>query len=134
MLVKKFSECFKIDERGRPRNWVELSEAKIGELFDTCNSKMLAMLNELDKISLPQTFKQVNDSWSLPISKVLNEEDIDRLKDEILKDIRFSYEDAIARHVSNQKAYKNLFRETHLKELTKETLGCGEARRPQEHY
>ena len=100
MLVKKFSESFKIDERGRPRNWVELSEAKIGEIFDVCNSKILAMLNEIDKISLPQNLKQVNDSWSLPNSKVLNEEDIDRLKDEILKDIRFSYEDAITRHVS----------------------------------
>jgi hypothetical protein len=81
---------------------VDLSEAKIGEIFDACNSKVLTMLNEIEKISLPQTLKQVNDSWSLPNSKVLSEDDIDRLKDEILKDIRFSYEDAIARHVSTE--------------------------------
>lgn len=74
--------------------------AKISEVFDLCKGRVFTSFDELKKIALPQNLKQVGDSWSVPTTSIICEEDIERVREEVTKEINFIYEDAVQRHVS----------------------------------
>ena len=123
--MRKFNEIFKKDDDGKQRNWPDIEEAKIKEIFDKCKERVIVLLEEFKKVSLPKALTQqesetpggdegasfeLNDfiqrsSTKLRLStisnsKILSEEEINKVRDKFLEDVDFSYEEAIARHVS----------------------------------
>lgn len=98
VLVRRFNDCFKMDDKGRPHNWATMKLAKISEVFDLCKGRVFTSFDELKKIALPQNLKQVGDSWSVPTTGIICEEDIERVREEVTKEINFIYEDAVQRH------------------------------------
>lgn len=125
-LIRKFNEAFKKDDDGKQRNWPDIEEPKIKEIFDKCKARVIVLLEEFKKLALPKSITQQeaetpgeNDNNSFEVntfiqknpsgikrsstitnSKILSEEEINKVRDKFLEDIDFSYEEAIARHVS----------------------------------
>ena len=53
-LIRKLNDIFKNDDKGKQRNWPDIEEAKIREIFDVCKVKVLVLLDEFKKISIPK--------------------------------------------------------------------------------
>lgn len=130
-LARQFNEMFRKDDKGKVYQWTDIEEVKIREIFDSCKDKVLARLNEFRMVILPKNLtvlengdsEQSKDSFemntflsskvkaglmdklarrsSLSHNRILSEEEINRVRDKFLEDIDFSYEEAIARHVSD---------------------------------
>jgi hypothetical protein len=124
-----FNEKFKKDEAGKARNWPDVEEGKIKELFDVCKAQITECLDQFKLIILPKnvtTFELIQEGTpdgeqisrddlefamgqemvkmkrtsSLSNTRLLTEEEINRVRDKFAEDIDFVYEEAIARHVS----------------------------------
>jgi hypothetical protein len=54
-LLRKFNEIFKKDDEGKQRTWPDIEEAKIKEIFDKCKERVIVLLDEFKKISLPKS-------------------------------------------------------------------------------
>ena len=57
-LLRKFNEIFKKDDDGKQRNWPDIEEAKIKEIFDKCKERVIVLLEEFKKVSLPKALTQ----------------------------------------------------------------------------
>ena len=60
--MRKFNEVFKKDDDGKQRNWPDIEEAKIKEIFDKCKERVIVLLDEFKKISLPKSLTQQESS------------------------------------------------------------------------
>ena len=45
-MLRKFSDAFKKSDDGNRRNWREIPEEQIKELFETCKEKSMATIDE----------------------------------------------------------------------------------------
>ena len=52
-MLRKFSDSFKKADDGNRRNWREIPEEQIKELFETCKAKHMPLLDEFKQIVFP---------------------------------------------------------------------------------
>ena len=52
-MLRKFSDAFKKSDDGNRRNWREIPEEQIKELFETCKAKSMATVDEFKQIMFP---------------------------------------------------------------------------------
>ncbi len=126
-LLRMFNEKFKKDEDGKARSWPDVEEGKIKELFDVCKAQITECLDQFKLVILPKnitSFALCQDNTpdeisrddlefamvdktpmrrttSLSNTRLLSEEEINRVRDKFAEDADFVYEEAIARHVSD---------------------------------
>ena len=123
-MLRKFNDEFKKTEDGTRRNWREIPEEQIKDIFETCKAKQMALIDEFKCIVFPQNITKVIESSTpggdpddtfdnvlresasglkrtgstLSALKIIPEQDITRVRNKFLEDIEFVYEEAIARH------------------------------------
>lgn len=128
-LLRMFNEKFKKDEDGKTRNWPDVEEGKIKELFDVCKAQITECLDQFKLVILPKNITSLalcqdntpdeisrddlefamedknskRIKGSLSNTRLLSEEEINRVRDKFAEDVDFVYEEAIARHVSDMK-------------------------------
>lgn len=120
VLMRKFNEVFKKDDSGKQRNWPDVEEGKIKEIWTVSKTKVACLLDEFKKIILPRNLTVVDEETqtprggedvfvmrnvekrmsSLAHERILSEEEISRVSMKFNDDIEFSYEEALSRHVS----------------------------------
>lgn len=52
-LVRVFNEYFKKDDTGKSRDWQQIEEQKIKEIFDVSKTRVVLLLDEFKKVGLP---------------------------------------------------------------------------------
>lgn len=53
-LLRKFANSFKKDEEGKPRNWKEVEESKIQDLFKVSMTRTEDSLNQFSQVGFPK--------------------------------------------------------------------------------
>ena len=125
-LLRRFNKDFKKDENGKNREWRDIEEPKIRELWQKVRANMLEVINEFKYIKLPRNtlfnaiknlraLEQINSddfydqsrstltgslsrTLSTQYSRLLTEEDLNRVKDKFQEDTDFVLEEAIRKH------------------------------------
>lgn len=132
ILLRKFNNLFKNDGKNMPREWPEIPEERIKEIFDKSKVQVTAVLDQFRLIDFPlgiatyvckareenpadldhqasvdlsvllsSNVKMAkNRASSIAISRVLSEDDINRVKNQFEDDCTGTYDEAINRHVS----------------------------------
>jgi hypothetical protein len=54
-LLRKFNKCFKKDEAGKNREWRDIEEGPIRDLWAKCRKQMLEVISDFKFIKLPKT-------------------------------------------------------------------------------
>lgn len=53
-LLRKFNKLFKKDENGKNREWRDIEEAKIRDIWSKCKAEMMTIINDFKFIKLPK--------------------------------------------------------------------------------
>ena len=138
-LFRKFNDTFKKDEAGKRRDWREMEEGKIKEIWDDSKKKIEVVMEQFKRIYFPTGLTKMDQSLSddeadahnqstpsmedlirqnqqeMPVTdqfrrsrtsisissiRVLPDEDITRVKEKLLEEIDFAFDEAIRAHVS----------------------------------
>ena len=124
-LLRKFNKDFKKDEQGKNREWRQIEEPVIRELWAKIRAQLLETLQDFKYIHLPKAImtetiintSSINEeeeflnvsskqtaslkkslSLSSKYSRLLTEEDLNRVRDKFQEDIDFVLEEAIRKH------------------------------------
>jgi hypothetical protein len=125
-LLRRFNKDFKKDENGKNREWRDIEEPKIRELWQKIRANMLEVINEFKYIKLdrgilfnaiknmraseqnsPDNFfdqsrsplaGSITRTLSTQYSRLLTEEDLNKVKDKFQEDTDFVLEEAIRKH------------------------------------
>lgn len=54
-LLRKFNKNFKKDDAGKSREWRDIEEAKIREIWGTCRNEMLSVIQQFKYIKMSKT-------------------------------------------------------------------------------
>jgi hypothetical protein len=54
-LLRKFNKLFKKDESGKNREWRDIEEARIREIWGTCRKQMSSVIEEFKYIKMSKT-------------------------------------------------------------------------------
>lgn len=124
-LLRRFNKFFKKEENGKPRDWPAIEEPKIRELFTKFKAEVSAIIEEFkyikvkwDVVSSPTPGQNKNEgetqngfdpmslgrsilgrSNSLMYSRLLTEDQINRVKDRFNEETDQVLEEAIRKHV-----------------------------------
>ena len=61
-MTRKFNDDFKKDDKGKRREWKDIPEEQIKEIFDSTKQKLTSIYDEFKKICLPtEITKMEND-------------------------------------------------------------------------
>ena len=125
-LLRRFNQEFKMDENRKERNWVVMEEHAIDELWGKCRANVEHIFKDFRYIEIHFDYKTINESHnmtaggsatpggddqimeekarmrtgSLVYSKLLSEQDINKIKDKFQEDINNQLEEAKRKHVS----------------------------------
>lgn len=123
-LLRKFSLGFKRDEQGNNRNWKEVEESKITDLFEVNKKRADDCIDDFKLIGFPVCITQTNEAddysnathfnmteqigetpfgskMSTVHLKILSEEEVGRVRNKFYEDIDYLREEAIQRHRSS---------------------------------
>ena len=60
VLLRKFNESFKKDDDGKSRDWRQIEENTIKELYDKCKARVEVLLDEFKKIVFPKNVTRMD--------------------------------------------------------------------------
>lgn len=67
-LLRKFNKYFKKDENGKNREWRDIEEGKIRDLWQKCRAEMAEIINDFKYIRLSKTaLTEALDESSKPV-------------------------------------------------------------------
>lgn len=82
VLVRVFNENFKKDDSGKTRDWQQIEEQTIKEIFDLSKTRVIMLLDEFKKVCLPQhltTPELITRSAAAPTQRILTEVEISKV-------------------------------------------------------
>jgi hypothetical protein len=102
-LNRKFNTYFKKDDKGKHRNWKDISEERIGQLYEECVHQFDKAYDNFLEIELPRrpnSAQPTMGSGSMYKKKdtLLTHEDITRIKDKFADDCNHALEEAMRLH------------------------------------
>lgn len=113
-LLRKFTLGFKKDEQGNNRNWKEVEEPKIKDLYEVNKKKAGDSIDEFKLIGFPKNITQL-DSDSL-------EEDAEEFVEDSRQTSKFSANDHIERFATEDLAFKRKLSSVHYKILSEDEV------------
>ena len=113
-LLRKFSLGFKRDDQGNNRNWKDLEESKINDLFEVNKKLAEDAIDAFKLVGFPKNITQL-DSDSL-------EEDAEDFLEDSRQTSKFSANDHIDRAGTEDLAFKRKLSSVHYKILTEEEV------------
>lgn len=102
-LNRKFNSYFKNDDKGKHRNWKDIPEEKIQQLFEECYNQFDKVYDQFHEIELPKRpnaaeITMGNGSMYKKKDSLLSSEDITKIKDKFSDDCNHALEEAMRLH------------------------------------